>query len=124
MNSIQLENGLRVGNLSSPHPFKFDDGSVLDAVSAEDSKRLSADPVEEKSSNQGGWTDVKLSFSLSAELTAEISRVNADPDVDIVLVSMPTMTAIKAAGMEIGKCRVVRLVDRATKIVSSSEFCV
>ena len=36
----KLSNGLKVGNFSSPHPFTFEDGSVIPAVNNNDSQRL------------------------------------------------------------------------------------
>ncbi len=43
---VTLSNGFKVANFSSAHKFKFEDGSILEAVSDEQSKRLSCE--EEK----------------------------------------------------------------------------
>ena len=43
---ITLSNGKKVANFSSPHPFTFTDGSVIPAVSNEESERLKVTFIE------------------------------------------------------------------------------
>ena len=42
----KLSNGLKVANFSSPHPFTFDDGSVIPAVNDNESQRLKVNFIE------------------------------------------------------------------------------
>ena len=61
-----LTTGLRVGNFSSPHPFRFTDGSELPACSPERANgcMLNSHEVE---TDRGLWTDIDLEFTLSQE---------------------------------------------------------
>ena len=120
---ITLKNGLRVENFSSPHDFIFEDGSVLPGVDEATAREYVVRPIEKLCDN-GRWVDVELSFSMTGKVMERLSRLQKDETIDIIIVPMPMMTAIKAAGMSIGKCRVIRLVDRVKKIVSASHFCI
>ncbi len=44
-------------------------------------------------------------------------------DIDVVLVPFPVMTALKDAGISIGKARVIRVADRVTKMIHIDRFC-
>jgi hypothetical protein len=43
---VILSNGKRVANFSSPHEFKFVDGTILPAVSNEDAEKYKVDFIE------------------------------------------------------------------------------
>lgn len=122
MEKITLNSGLVVGNFSSPHQFIFDSGEVLPGVSPEVSRERMVESHEEETLNEKGWTDISLRFSLNEEV--ESLLLEAQEEVDVLLVSLPTLTAWKSAGHEVGKLRTVRVKDRATKVVYSDKFCV
>lgn len=125
MTTAILSNGLRVGNLASPHEFVFSDGTRLAGADPETCRLYSAEAVEtETPSTDGPWSDVAMGYRLTPALRDALAEVDHADDVDIVLVSLPTLTAIKAAGMPIGKCRVVRLADRVAKTVCIDRFCI
>ena len=120
-----LKNGITVANFSSPHPFVFDSGDVLLPVPEYLTKALMLKPIEREVRNAGGWTDIEIEFELTREVRNELEWYeNYGHNIDIVLVPLPVMAAIKNAGLPIGKARVVRVVDRVNKIVSSEKFCV
>lgn len=126
-----LSNGLRVANFSSPHPFTFSDGTVLDACSAERARELMLDHVEsefEKSKlindEFSTWIDIKLEFKLSPAVDAEIGRLQQDETIDLIIVPLPVMAAIKSDHNFATKCRVVRVKDRVTKVIHHDRFCI
>lgn len=121
---VRLNTGRVVANFSSPHPFKFETGEVLDPCSAERAKALMLESQEIEHPRPDGDVDIELSFTLSESVRAAVELAEQDPTIDIVLVPFPVMTALKAAGRGPGKCRVIRTADRVTKTVCSSKWCV
>lgn len=129
---VTLSNGVRVANFSSPHPFSFDDGSVLPACSAERSAALSlsTEEVVEKSAC-GRWNDIRLRFMMSESVFRELKEMSSNESVDIILVPFPVMEAIKVCNSTsrrsnsfLNKARVVRVADRVTKAACHDKFCV
>ena len=93
---ITLSNGKKVANFSSPHPFTFTDGSVIPAVSNEESVRLKVN-FNEKVDTNG---DVELSFTLSGNVLSEMVywlKKHTLGLVDVVFCPLPMITAIKDA---------------------------
>lgn len=122
---VTLSTGVRVANFSSPHPFNFDDGTVLPACSAERSAALSLSTEEVvESSACGRWKDIRLKFRMSEAVRWELRDMNANDSIDVILVPFPVMEAIKHCGMLVRKARVVRVADRATKAACHDRFCV
>ena len=119
----KLVSGLVVANFSSPHAFTFTTGEVLPACDPERSKALMLSSVE-STIDRGKWTDIKLVFEMTKPVWDELKRMQADESVDIIIVPLPVMEAMKAACMPIGKCRVVRVADRIAKTIHSDRFCV
>ena len=119
-----LNNGLKVANFSSPHPFVFEDGTSLGACSPERAKDLMLQAVETEVPNEGGWTDIGLEFRMTEAVASALDEVETDTDVQVLLVPLPVMTAIRSAGRPIGKARVIRVVDRVSKAISCNKFCV
>ena len=125
MTRVVLTNEVRIGNLASPHEFIFSDGSRLAGADQETCRLYSAEAVETATpSIDGRWSDVAMSYRLTSALRDALAELDHVDDVDIVLVSLPTLTAIKAAGIPVGKCRVVRLADRVAKTVCIDRFCI
>jgi hypothetical protein len=122
-NTTTLTNGLKVMNFSSPHPFIFTDGSILPAVDAETARALMLDAVEVETANSGGWTDIELVFKLNNAVQVAVEQAQAS-DADIVLVPLPVLSAVKAAGLPIGKLRVCRVADRVNKTICTDRFCI
>jgi len=120
---ITLSNGLRVANMSSPHPFNFTTGEVLPACSPEEANRLKLESVEVETPGIKGTIDISLRWRLSPAVAEHLAALEADPGVDVVLVPFPVMTALKEAGCPIGKCRVIRSADRVTKAIYPDRFC-
>lgn len=128
---VTLKSGLRVGNFSSPHEFKFVTGEVLAACSSERAKALMLDTTEVEEKNYG-WTDIQLKFFLSDNVRVAINTLPFE-DVDVVIVPLPVKRAIdgrKAVdrySLEMrraeGICRVCRVADRVTKTIYGDKFC-
>lgn len=120
-----LKNGVRVANFSSPHAFVFDDGTILPGCDDERARRLMLDFVEVSRPHATlPTTDIKLEFRLSSAVGEELDAMNALLDVDIILVPLPVMMAIKEVWPDPGKCRVCRVADRVTKTIHADKFCI
>ena len=98
---ITLSNGKKVANFSSPHPFTFTDGSVIPAVSKEESERLKVTFIETEHQDESG--DINLRFELSTDVMFEMRYWVAMYNVgyvDVVFCPLPMITAIKDAQNE------------------------
>ena len=130
---IELTNGLRIANFSSPHPFTFTDGSILPEVSIEEAERLKIDfiekPYEHMTANGVNYHDIELSFELSDEVLNEVGRWNEkfrNRLVDIVLCPLPMITALKndEVLLQATPFRAVRMGDRIKKLAEIDKFCI
>jgi hypothetical protein len=129
---VKLSNGLRVVNFSSPHPFRFTDGTELPAVSDELANKLMLRVEEERVSQRNSrYRTVKLDWSLSEEVSDEIDywyTFFAMKKVDIVIVPLPVMVALKSIWNEkdIVKSpfRVVRVANRISKTIWCDLYCI
>ena len=134
---VRLSNQLIVGNFSSPHPFTFDDGTILPAVSDYDSMRLKVTFIEEIIPGPKGinrpdieqlWKDVVLSFSLSQEVFNEMEiwhKMWQHNDVDVVLCPLPMIQALEEQTiLKNTPFRGVRMKDRIKKTSSIDTFCI
>ncbi len=135
---IELSNGLRITNFSSPHPFTFTDGSILPEVSIEEAERLKIDfieqPYEHMTANGVNYNDIELSFELSDEVLNEVGRWNEkfrNRLVDIVLCPLPMITALKNVTtgfnevlLQATPFRAVRMGDRIKKLAEIDKFCI
>lgn len=130
---IELSNGLRIANFSSPHPFTFTDGSILPEVSIEEAERLKIDfieqPYEHMTANGVNYNDIELSFELSDEVLNEVGRWNEkfrNRLVDIVLCPLPMITALKndEVLLQATPFRAVRMGDRIKKLAEIDRFCI
>ena len=141
---VRLSNQLIVGNFSSPHPFTFDDGSVLDAVNDYDSERLKvifnetvvAHKFFGPDANKGRvaplFKTVSLDFSLTKDVLEEMEiweKMWKHNDVDVVLCPLVMIQALKAnsnADSVADKTpfRAVRLKDRIKKLASIDTFSI
>src|SRR5687768_14816921 len=102
MTIITLSNGKKVGNFSSPHPFTFEDGSVLPAVSNEEAMRLKVHFIESSIMDHEGDEscipgDVELEFKLSRAVIIEMNKwkdLQKEDKVDVVFCPLPMIQAI------------------------------
>lgn len=146
---ITLSNGKKVANFSSPHSFTFTDGSVIPAVSNEESVRLKVN-FNEKVDADG---DVELSFTLSEQVLNEMMywlKRHSRGLVDVVFCPLPMITAIKDAAADYdgvsdlpdllwiiedysngnshllkdSPFRAIRMEDRIKKLVSIEKQCI
>lgn len=120
-----LTNGLRVANFSSPHPFTFEDQTVLEACDIERSRALSLISEEILTPNPANDRvyDVNLSFKVDPVSMRQLGWLEEQDDIDVVIVPLPVISALKAAGIPLGKARTIRSVDRVKKICSCNKFC-
>lgn len=123
---VKLSNGKRVANFSSPHAFAYEDGTILPAVSNCEAERLKVTFHENIAENG----DVELSFSLSEAVWLEMNEWQSlwgCGIVDVVVVPLPMITAIRAEfGLDWLKCspfRAIRMENRIEKLVSITKQC-
>jgi len=128
---ITLESGLKVANFSSPHEFRFTDGSVLPACSPERATlgKLKAIEVEV---DRYSWTDIDLEFRMSdavEKMLQEALQLWFDGKVNIVIVPFPVLNAVKehdwfdTADSYGHPFRTIRSADRVKKINHADRFC-
>ena len=133
--TVRLSNQLIVGNFSSPHPFTFDDGSVLDAVNDYDSERLKVTFIETivQERVEPVHKTVSLDFSLTADVLEEMeiwTKMWKHNDVDIVLCALPMIQALQKNIVNDdyhildSPFRAVRLKDRIKKLASIDTFSI
>lgn len=123
---VTLTNGLRVANFSSPHPFQFVDGSELPACSPHRSREMMLEAIEREDPHPvlSSVTDIRLDWRLPERMCEELDTFAGRTDIDVVLVPLPVMVAIKKAARAPGKCRVIRVADRISKKIHIDRFCV
>jgi len=122
---IILSNGKRVANFSSPHPFEFTDGSILEAVSNEKAENLKITFHESVDTNG----DVRLSFSLSVDVIKEVAiwqQMWNNNSIDVVFCPLPMITALRESGYDLkfSPFRSIRVEDRIKKLVSIEKQCI
>jgi hypothetical protein len=134
---ITLKNGLRIANFSSPHPFIFDDGSMLPAVSREESESLSMRVEEDENpfwTNGVRVSHVHVKFIITPAVKEALEKaVDAyeEGKIDIVLVPRPLLDALKEneeyqwsdEDVYVSPFRTIRVKDRITKVIFSDKFC-
>lgn len=125
MDVIQLSNGKNVANFSSPHPFTFEDGTVLPAKSNEEAQRLKVDFIEHKDPDaiEGYSVDMQLTFKLSDAVMEEIDkweRIAGGGHVDVVFCPLPMIKALHAMDYDVkaSPFRCIRMMDRVKKTLS------
>ena len=126
---ITLSNGKKVGNFSSPHPFMFTDGSILESQSNNIAEKLKVDFIEKELGNG----DIILDFSLSIDVIDAMQQwmdLWVDKKVDVVFCPLPMITAIKKSTwygeswLRDSPFRSIRIEDRINKLVSISKQCI
>jgi hypothetical protein len=121
---VTLENGLRIANLSSPHPFQFEDGTVLPACSEFRCKELSAIVTEEvaEAETAGGtkFQVLDLGFELGEVLELELRHLSVRDDIDVILGPLPIVQAAKGYYPKLFS---VRMADRVKKVACCGKFC-
>ena len=119
---VTLSNGLTLANFSSPHPFKFMDGSVLPPCSPERVRALPLKRFEEErhdaalqnAARSSGvvWTTVRVAFSTTPAVRASLDALESDLGVDIIIAPRVVLDALRRDGLPIGKVRTVLVADR------------
>jgi|TARA_R110001592_G_scaffold20489_4_gene83040 hypothetical protein len=95
---IELKNGTKVANFSSPHPMTFDDGSRIEKCDIKESGLFKVHFREKVVKDIRDIAGIEMDFMLSKPL---MSRMNMweqlfnEKKVDIVLCSLPLLTALK-----------------------------
>ena len=121
--------GLNVVNFSSPHPFNFESGQILEACSAERAKALSMgsdDVITPTTLPNGKVMDVVTKkFTMTDTIRHELDFLQDDVDVDVILVPFPTLQCLQESGelAKFTKVATIFVVDRVSKAISVKRFC-
>lgn len=125
--SLQLTNGVRVVNFSSPHEFNFASGEILAACDPDRARDLAMTRTEEARPWPGllGISAIVPRFQLSTAVVEELEKLQQDAAVDVILVPFPLLEAIRAEGMyeRYTKAATICLADRVTKAIHTDRFC-
>ena len=126
---VTLSNGVSVVNFSSPHPFNFEDGSVLEACSKERVVLGTLDREDEESPFGIGRmvvvTAVRPVFKVTELIMDELERLNSDPEIDVILTPVPVVDALRQQGdlSRLYKVATVCVKDRISKEIFIDRFC-
>lgn len=120
--TVTLSNGLVIGNFNSPHPFTFEDGSVLPACSNEVAKATELNSEDTIEFN-GVFYDVTKKFVMSAACKERLMNVMAFSMCDVIIVPLPVLMALKENKFPIWLFRTGFVVDRINKKLSINHFC-
>lgn len=126
---VSLGSGLMVANFGSPHQFDFEDGSTLERCSQERVEAVSLrngdTEVTGTLPNGKSVTIISKRFILTNTIVRELTALQDDVNVDVILVPFPLLDALRQAGEleNYSKVATVYSVDRQTKKVSTSKFC-
>ncbi len=135
---IELNNGIKIANWSSPHSFTFVTGEVLPACDNDRAKEMALDIKETevpysnvpdvlmgKSNNvKVLWNDIRMQTTIPKPVRADLVKLQRSKSIDIILVPFMMLSAMKDSSMPIGKCRVIRRVSRISKEIYSDKFCI
>ena len=131
MPTVRLENGLVVANFSSPHPFTFDDGSVLPGCDPARVEAMSLRRVDrEEPDGLRPIVNVVSGFDLTnavREAVEDIQQEWPGGGIDVVLIPFPMRDPLlRWLGAEdltqAEPFRLCLLKDRQTKVVYSDRF--
>jgi hypothetical protein len=132
---VTLSNKITVVNFSSPHSFKFIDGSELPPCDEQTVKMLALEPIEtEIKRYEVKWVDIEIQYRMTPEVKGELRKLAEMVEIDIILAPLVVLKAIEA---EVGapfnwsfylpirkKVRTGRVADRMTKVHYIDKFCV
>ena len=93
---VTLTTGVVVANFNSGHALVFDDGTILPACEDDRVNALKCVPREVEVPNPKGWVDIDLTFNVTTEILHELGALQYDDDVDIILVPLMLMRAVRA----------------------------
>lgn len=124
---VHLKNGKRVANFSSPHNFKFDDGTVLPAVSTHIATNYSVKFRESEIDGREG--DKKISYYIPRKVWDRMEKFEIlykANKLDVVFISLPMMLALRDNGWSDkdlikSPYRTIRTIGSRLKKVISSE---
>jgi len=122
--TIKFNNGLVIANFSSPHPFKFNNGFILDACSTKRCKKLSLFKEEIKVLDSSRkFFNVQVIFRRNLVLEKELEMLEKNPKIDIILVPLPILTFYRD-NPRFSKIRGCIVEDRVNKIISCEKFSI
>ena len=127
---VQLANGLRVANFSSPHPFEFETGETLPACDPElvKASSLQKNLEERPSSRHLDAVDVEVRFEMSDSCRALLEEAESQArkeGIHVILIPFPLLDVLRRE-RDVAETpfRVILVEDRVTKKISSRKFCV
>lgn len=130
---VRLSNGLYVGNHSSPHPFTFEDGSVLESCSTERSKLGLITMDEELMRDRSTYELINVNPTLTPIGLTDLIKLRKLYADHLVIVPFPVLTAYKSYLIRTrdhweksyysSPFVTGRLADRVNKVLHIDKFC-
>ena len=65
-----------------------------------------------------------MKVSIPNVVRTDLMKLQQDESIDIILVPFMLLSAMSEAGLNRGKCRVIRVADRVTKEIYPDKFCI
>lgn len=126
----KLSTGLVVANFSSPHPFNFTDGSILEACSNERAMKWPLEQTQQTIVTAPLWEGIRYDYTITDSLRDEILRCYREVKSDLIIAPFPVLKVLRAdPALEAVEGITRRFVgiknaDRVTKVVFHNIFVV
>lgn len=118
-----LNNGIRVANFCDANVIIFTDGNVLAACDHD--RAVDLEPRHRVTAGVGkkNSLDLHTSYDANPIIQDEMRALDGRNDVDIVLVSIPVMEALREWGYDLAKSKArTKVIDKITKTVRIDQF--
>ena len=131
-NSITtLSNGIKIANFSSPHKYTFEDGTIMASCDKREAALFKVHFKEKLIKDIRDIAGIEMDFMLSKALLSRMNmwdRLYNEKKVDIVMCSLPLLTAIKKI-VDVDELRKmpfrgVRTKDRTKKLILIEKFVI
>ncbi len=119
-----LSNGLKVANFCDSDVITFKDGNILEGV--EFDRYMALEPKHKVTAQNGrksGTMDLVTQYHNSDMILDEIRALDGNGEIDVIIVSIPVMEALKEWGydMKMSKAR-TKVFDKITNTVMIDQF--
>jgi len=123
--TVKLSNGIVVANFSSPHSFKFEDGSILEACNKEQAEQGTLEKAEIEKKWKKGLIAVQPRFRIPTSVLGVLNELDNIDEIDVVLVPLPVLLCLRENGLidTFQKVGTILVKDRMTKEICINKFC-
>lgn len=120
---VTLSNGLKVANFCDESTMQFSDGNILLAVENDRFEVLSPKHQIIPTAGKKNTIDLHTSYKNDSRIKEEMMALDGRNDIDIVLVPIPVMEALKEWGYDIAKSKArTKCFDKITRTLRIDQF--